>query len=55
MGSKFMTDEKKLILIFNELKKKKLFFVDSRTSNDTKAYAAAKKTGLPIAERKIFH
>jgi len=54
MGSKFMTDEKKLILIFNELKKKKLFFVDSRTSNDTKAYEAAKKTGLPIAERKIF-
>ena len=54
MGSKFMTDEKKLILIFNELKQKKLFFVDSRTSNDTKAYAAAKKTGLQIAERKIF-
>ena len=54
MGSKFMTDEKKLILIFNELKKKKLFFVDSRTSNDTKAHWAAKKTGLQIAERKIF-
>jgi polysaccharide deacetylase 2 family uncharacterized protein YibQ len=54
MGSKFMTDEKKLILIFNELKKKKLFFVDSRTSNDTKAYAAAKKTGIQIAERKTF-
>ncbi len=54
MGSKFMTDEKKLILIFNELKKKKLFFVDSRTSSDTKASAAAKKTGLPIAGRKIF-
>ncbi|MGD0277980.1 MAG: divergent polysaccharide deacetylase family protein [Smithella sp.] len=54
MGSKFMTDEKKLILIFNELKKKKLFFIDSRTSMDTKAYAAAKKTGLRIAQRKIF-
>ena len=54
MGSKFMTDEKKLILIFNELKKRKLFFIDSRTSMDTKAYAAAKKTGLRIAQRKIF-
>ena len=54
MGSKFMTDEKKLILSFNELKKKKLFFIDSRTSMDTKAYAAAKKTGLRIAQRKIF-
>jgi uncharacterized protein len=54
MGSKFMMDEKKLTLIFNELRKKKLFFVDSRTSADTRAYAAAKKTGLPIAARKIF-
>jgi uncharacterized protein len=54
MGSKFMTDEKKLVLIFNELKKKKLFFVDSRTSSDTKAYAAAKKTGLQMAGRKVF-
>jgi uncharacterized protein len=54
MGSKFMTDENKLVLIFNELKKKKLFFVDSRTSSDTKANAAAKKTGLKIAGRKIF-
>lgn len=54
MGSKFMTDEKKLSLIFNELKKKKLFFVDSRTSADTKTSVAAKKTGLPVAERKVF-
>jgi uncharacterized protein len=54
MGSKFMTDEKKLILIFNELKKKKLFLVDSRTSSDSKAPAAAKKTGVQIADRKIF-
>jgi uncharacterized protein len=54
MGSKFMTDENKLVLIFNELKKKKLFFVDSRTSPDTKASAAAKKTGLRFAGRKIF-
>jgi uncharacterized protein len=54
MGSKFMTDEKKLALIFKELKKNKLFFVDSRTSADTKALIAAEKTGLPVAERKIF-
>jgi polysaccharide deacetylase 2 family uncharacterized protein YibQ len=54
MGSRFMMDEKKLALIFNELKKDKLFFVDSRTSADTKALLAAKKTGLPMAERKIF-
>ncbi|MCX5849770.1 MAG: divergent polysaccharide deacetylase family protein [Deltaproteobacteria bacterium] len=54
MGSKFMEDEKELVLIFNELKKRKLFFVDSRTSVDTKAVAAADRVGLKIAERKIF-
>ena len=54
MGSKFMNDEKKLSLIFKELKKQNLFFVDSRTSPDSKAAAAAKKARLNMAERKIF-
>lgn len=54
MGSKFMSDEKKLTVVFKELRKKKLFFVDSRTSADTKALTAARATGLPLAERKVF-
>jgi len=54
MGSKFMTDEKKLTLVFNKLKSKKLFFVDSRTSYDTKTFVIANKVGLPVASRKIF-
>jgi uncharacterized protein len=54
MGSKFMMDEKKLTLVFNKLKKNKLFFVDSRTSADTKAFVTAEKVGLPVAARKIF-
>jgi hypothetical protein len=54
MGSKFMLDEQKLALIFRELKKNKLFFVDSRTSPDSKTVSAAKSTGLKIAERQIF-
>lgn len=54
MGSKFMMDEQKLALIFGELKKNNLFFIDSRTSSDTKALSVAKKTGLRMAERKIF-
>jgi polysaccharide deacetylase 2 family uncharacterized protein YibQ len=54
MGSKLMMDEKKLTLVFNKLKKNKLFFVDSRTSADTKAFVTAEKVGLPIAARKIF-
>jgi polysaccharide deacetylase 2 family uncharacterized protein YibQ len=54
MGSKFMMNEDKLALIFRELKKKNLFFIDSRTSAETKAEAAANKVGLPMSERKIF-
>lgn len=54
MGSKFMLDEQKLTVIFRELKKNNLFFVDSRTSPDSKTVSAAKGTGLKIAERKMF-
>ena len=54
MGSKFMVDEEKLKLIFNTLKKKNLFFIDSRTTPDSKALSASEKTGLPLASRKIF-
>jgi polysaccharide deacetylase 2 family uncharacterized protein YibQ len=54
MGSKFMTDEDKLVLVFNKLKKKKLFFVDSRTTIGTKASAAAEKVNIQMASRKVF-
>jgi len=54
MGSKFMMDEKKLTVVFNKLKNKRLFFVDSRTSADTKTFVTAEKVGLPVAARKIF-
>jgi len=54
MGSKFMMDERKLSLIFKELKKRSLFFVDSRTSADTGTLSVAQKTGYKFGERKIF-
>ncbi|GAB6269839.1 MAG: hypothetical protein STSR0002_25820 [Smithella sp.] len=54
MGSKFMMDEKKLTVVFNQLKNKRLFFVDSRTTADTKTFVTAEKVGLPVAARKIF-
>ncbi|MGV8057182.1 MAG: divergent polysaccharide deacetylase family protein [Smithellaceae bacterium] len=54
MGSKFMGDEEKLKLIFERLKGKNLFFIDSRTTPHSKAFAASEKTGLPLASRKIF-
>ncbi len=54
MGSKFMADEEKLKFIFDRLKAKNLFFIDSRTTPDSKALTAAEKSGLPMAARKIF-
>jgi len=54
MGSKFMTDEQKLVTVFKELKNKNLFFVDSKTSTDTRTVSAARKTGVKIAERQVF-
>jgi uncharacterized protein len=54
MGSKFMGDEEKLTVIFNRLRKENLFFIDSRTSADSKASAVSEKVGLPLASRRIF-
>jgi Uncharacterized protein conserved in bacteria len=54
MGSKFMADEEKLVLIFNKLKKKKMFFIDSRTTANTKAFAAAEQVNIQMASRKVF-
>ena len=54
MGSKLMADEDKLILIFNNLKKKKMFFIDSRTTVKTKASAASEKVNIQMASRKVF-
>jgi len=54
MGSKLMADEDKLVLIFNNLKKKKMFFIDSRTTVKTKASAASEKVNIQMASRKVF-
>ena len=49
-----MKDKEKLTLIFSKLKKKNLFFIDSRTAANSEAFAAAQKVGLQVAARKIF-
>ncbi len=54
MGSKFMEDEAKLNIVFRELKKRNLFFVDSRTTPLSKGPEIAKKLGLRFVSRKIF-
>lgn len=54
MGSKFMSEEDKLSLIFARLKQRNLFFIDSRTAANSRASSASEKVGLPLASRKIF-
>jgi polysaccharide deacetylase 2 family uncharacterized protein YibQ len=54
MGSKFMSNEKKLELIFDKLREKRLFFIDSRTTPNSKALSASKRSGLPVASRRMF-
>ena len=54
MGSKFMADEERLMLVFKQLKKKDLFFIDSRTTNNSKTTTASQKVHLTVASRKIF-
>jgi polysaccharide deacetylase 2 family uncharacterized protein YibQ len=54
MGSKFMSNEERLLPVFKELKKKGLFFIDSRTTGNSKTTAASQKVHLTVASRKIF-
>jgi len=54
MGSKFMSNERNLVPVFKQLKKRDLFFIDSRTTNGSKTTAAAQKVHLTVASRKIF-
>jgi uncharacterized protein len=54
MGSRFMENESKLSIVFSELKKRNLFFVDSRTTPLSKGRRIAQELGLPFVSRKIF-
>jgi polysaccharide deacetylase 2 family uncharacterized protein YibQ len=54
MGSKFMTDEEKLVPVFRQLKKRGLFFIDSRTTRSSKTLSAAEKVHLTVASRRVF-
>ena len=54
MGSKFTEDKQKMRVILNELEKRDLFFLDSRTSKNTVGYSIAKEMGIKVAERNIF-
>ena len=54
MGSKLTASSEKMRQIFTILKKRDLFFVDSRTSADTLCRPSAELLHLPFAERDVF-
>ena len=54
MGSLFTEDESKMLIILKALKRRNLFFVDSRTTSGTVGFKLAKEIGLPTAGRSVF-
>ena len=54
MGSRLMEDPTKLKVIMKELKRRDLFFLDSRTTPQTMGLQTAKSVGLRAAERSLF-
>ncbi|WP_432736615.1 divergent polysaccharide deacetylase family protein [Maridesulfovibrio sp. FT414] len=54
MGSKFTEDLNGMNTVMSQLKKEKIYFLDSRTTPDSAAPKAAKSAGVKIYERSIF-
>jgi polysaccharide deacetylase 2 family uncharacterized protein YibQ len=54
MGSLLTEREDKMALLFRELKKRHLFFVDSRTTPHTVAARVAAEMKVPVASRSVF-
>jgi polysaccharide deacetylase 2 family uncharacterized protein YibQ len=54
MGSLFTEDRQKMAVVLRALKRRHLFFVDSRTTPDSVGYDLAKKMGIPTAKRTVF-
>jgi len=54
MGSLFMENEAALSVVMEELAKRNLFFVDSRTTPNSLGRQAAARAGVRFAERAVF-
>ena len=54
MGSKMTTVSTQLYQIFSVLKKRKLFFIDSRTTADTLCKPSAHLLQVPFAQKDVF-
>ncbi len=54
MGSYFTERYDKMKIVLRELKKRNLFYLDSRTTNLTVAFDLAKNMGVPTAKKNLF-
>ena len=54
MGSRFTADEEKMTVLLGDLKRRNLFYVDSRTTKETVAFDLAKEVGVPTVRRGVF-
>ncbi len=54
MGSKFTADELGMMVVMEELRRRGLLFLDSRTSGRSVGAALARNFGVPVAERNVF-
>lgn len=54
MGSRFTEDYRAMEVIFSELKKRKLYFLDSFVSSESICFDLAHKMGLRFAKRDVF-
>lgn len=54
MGSKFTENERLMKIVLEIAKEKNLFFLDSKTTNQSTAYRLAKELGLKTVSRQVF-
>ncbi len=54
MGSRITADSSRMNQIFSVLRKKGLFFIDSRTTSETRCKSSARLFHVPFAERDVF-
>lgn len=54
MGSRIMEDPEKVRILLSELKRRGLYFLDSRTTPQTVGLKIAKSLGLKAMERNLF-
>ena len=54
MGSLLTQDRRAMTAFLSQVKKTGLFFIDSRTSQNSEAYQIARALGIPAARRDVF-